>query len=66
MAKLVKPTTWGGAVELALFAAHFQVEIWCWDAKSGVCHKFGEQQGYSTAWLLAYAGMYVVRLTQPL
>lgn len=53
-------------MELALFAAHFQVEIWCWDVKSGVCHKFGEQQGYSTAWLLAYAGMYVVRLTQSL
>lgn len=60
ISKLLKPTTWGGAMELALFASHYQTEIWCWDIKSGVCHRFGEGQHFRMIWVLAYAGMYVV------
>ena len=47
-------------MELALFASHYQTEIWCWDIKSGVCHRFGEGQHFRMIWVLAYAGMYVV------
>lgn len=57
MHKLVQPKTWGGGVELALFAAHFRTEIWCWDVKHGVCHRFGEDGAYPTLWVLSYAGM---------
>lgn len=55
--KLLQPKTWGGGVELALFAAHFRTEIWCWDVKHGVCHRFGEDAAYPTLWVLSYAGM---------
>lgn len=57
MHKLLQPKTWGGGVELALFAAHFRAEIWCWDVKHGVCHRFGEDGAYPTLWILSYAGM---------
>ncbi|KAI3626087.1 hypothetical protein CBS9595_001448 [Malassezia furfur] len=58
MHKLVQPKTWGGGVELALFAAHFRTEIWCWDVKHGVCHRFGEDGAYPTLWVLSYAGIH--------
>ncbi|KAI3627752.1 OTU1 [Malassezia furfur] len=58
MHKLLQPKTWGGGVELALFAAHFRAEIWCWDVKHGVCHRFGEDGAYPTLWILSYAGIH--------
>ncbi|WFD36163.1 ubiquitin-specific protease otu1 [Malassezia cuniculi] len=58
VAKLLKPTTWGGALELAVFSQYFGVEIWCWDVQSGVCHRFGEGNGYATCWMLVYSGIH--------
>lgn len=58
IAKLLRPTTWGGALEIAVFAQTLRVEIWCWDIQSGVCHRFGEGQGFENVWLLAYSGIH--------
>ncbi|WFC93862.1 hypothetical protein MBRA1_000487 [Malassezia brasiliensis] len=41
---LLQPKTWGSGVELALFAAHFRTEIWCWNVKHGVHYDVVEQE----------------------
>lgn len=56
--KLLRPTTWGGAIELSAFSTYFGVEIRCWDVKSGVCNRFGEDRGYSMCWMLVYSGIH--------
>ncbi|RSH88513.1 ubiquitin-specific protease otu1 [Apiotrichum porosum] len=42
IAKIQDKDTWGGAIELAVFAEHFKTEIASFDVKTGRVDKFGE------------------------
>lgn len=53
---ILKPSTWGGAIELAIFSKHFQTEIDSFDVLSGRADKFGEGQ-YDSRCVLVYSGI---------
>ncbi|EJU05170.1 hypothetical protein DACRYDRAFT_46498 [Dacryopinax primogenitus] len=53
-----RPSTWGGAIELALFSAAFGVEIWSWDVESGQLYRFGQGSGWDNRVLLVYSGIH--------
>jgi ubiquitin thioesterase OTU1 len=54
---ILSPKSWGGAVELAVLAAHFSSEIWSLDVQTGRVDQFGEGQGFETFCLLVYSGI---------
>ncbi|KAM0754048.1 OTU-domain-containing protein, partial [Meredithblackwellia eburnea MCA 4105] len=58
-----KPSSWGGAIELALFAHHFKREICSIDVLSGRIDRFGEGEGYDSQVLLVYSGIHYDALT---
>ncbi|GAB0491117.1 hypothetical protein MMPV_002365 [Pyropia vietnamensis] len=55
---IVKADTWGGAIELAVLAAHFQMELASADIQSGRLDVFGEGAGYATRAYLLYDGIH--------
>lgn len=55
---IVKADTWGGAIELAVLAAHFQMELASADIQSGRLDVFGEGAGYPTRAYLLYDGIH--------
>ncbi|KAG7566880.1 hypothetical protein FFLO_01381 [Filobasidium floriforme] len=59
---ILKPSTWGGAIELAIFAKHFKTEIDSFDVLSGRADKFGEGQ-YDSRCLLVYSGIHYDAIT---
>ncbi|KAI9357001.1 hypothetical protein DFJ73DRAFT_213626 [Zopfochytrium polystomum] len=52
------PQSWGGAIELAAFAAARKTEIASVDVATGRCDRFGEGAGYSRAVALLYSGIH--------
>ncbi len=52
-----KPDSWGGAIELAIFSAHFQVEICSIDAQTMRIDRFGQDQ-YKTRCFVMYSGIH--------
>ncbi|GAA5885329.1 hypothetical protein JCM6882_009572 [Rhodosporidiobolus microsporus] len=60
---ILKPTSWGGAIELSIFASHFASEIWSIDVQTGRVDRFGEGNGYETFCLLVYSGIHYDALT---
>ncbi|GAA5868738.1 hypothetical protein JCM1840_004376 [Sporobolomyces johnsonii] len=60
---ILKPSSWGGAIELSIFAQHFASEIWSIDVQTGRVDKFGEGQGFSNFVLLVYSGIHYDALT---
>ncbi|GJN88610.1 hypothetical protein Rhopal_001576-T1 [Rhodotorula paludigena] len=63
VATILKPSSWGGAIELAIFAAHFATEIWSVDVQTGRVDRFGEDAGFDTFVLLVYSGIHYDALT---
>lgn len=57
VATILKPSSWGGAIELAIFAKHFATEIWSADVQTGRVDRFGEDAGFDTFVLLVYSGI---------
>ncbi|KZV97038.1 OTU-domain-containing protein [Exidia glandulosa HHB12029] len=57
IAAMSKPSTWGGAIELAIFADHFQTEITSIDVESGRLDRFGESK-YSNRAIVLYSGIH--------
>ncbi|CAO1634623.1 unnamed protein product [Parajaminaea phylloscopi] len=56
--KILRPNTWGGALELAILAAHFQTELISLDVSSGVVYRFGEGSGYPSCGYLVHSGIH--------
>lgn len=54
---ILKPNSWGGAIELAIFSKHFEIEIDSFDVANGRTDKFGEGQ-YAERVLLMYTGIH--------
>ncbi len=55
---IVKADTWGGAIELAVLAGHFKMELASADIQSGRLDVFGEGAGYATRAYLLYDGIH--------
>ncbi|GAA6004524.1 hypothetical protein JCM10207_000917 [Rhodosporidiobolus poonsookiae] len=60
---ILKPTSWGGAIELSILAAHFSSEIWSLDVQTGRVDRFGEGQSFDTFCLIVYSGIHYDALT---
>ncbi|KAL2919137.1 ubiquitin-specific protease otu1 [Polyrhizophydium stewartii] len=57
MSWIEKPSSWGGAIELAIFADHYRVEIDSIDVATGRMDRFGEGRFTSRAFVL-YSGIH--------
>jgi hypothetical protein len=55
---IVDKDHWGGAIECAVFALLFKLEVVAIDVKSGVPMTFGEGKGYSNRIYLLYDGIH--------
>ncbi|PFH54217.1 hypothetical protein AMATHDRAFT_186029 [Amanita thiersii Skay4041] len=59
IATIKKPTTWGGAIELGILAAHYQTEIASIDVETGRIDKFSPPFGGSAMrCVLIYSGIH--------
>ncbi|GAA5968087.1 hypothetical protein JCM11641_003724 [Rhodosporidiobolus odoratus] len=63
METILKPASWGGAIELSILASHFGTEIWSIDVQSGRVDRFGEGNGYETFCMMVYSGIHYDALT---
>eukprot|EP00931_Biecheleriopsis_adriatica_P104863 TRINITY_DN79480_c0_g1_i1.p1 TRINITY_DN79480_c0_g1~~TRINITY_DN79480_c0_g1_i1.p1 ORF type:complete len:288 (+),score=54.22 TRINITY_DN79480_c0_g1_i1:52-915(+) len=55
---ILKDTSWGGAIELSIFAEHFKCEIAAYDICTTRRDLYGEGQGYSKRCMLIYDGIH--------
>jgi len=60
--KIMQPNTWGGAIELSIFAKHYGTEISSFDVATGRCDRFGEGE-YDSRCLLVYSGIHYDAIT---
>ncbi|WVQ96539.1 hypothetical protein IAU59_003644 [Kwoniella sp. CBS 9459] len=60
--KILKPDTWGGAIELSIFSKHYKTEISSFDVATGRCDRFGQDE-YDSRCLLVYSGIHYDALT---
>ncbi|GAA6057772.1 hypothetical protein JCM3770_006838 [Rhodotorula araucariae] len=60
---ILKRSSWGGAIELAVFAKHFRTEIWSIDVQTGRVDRFGEGAEFETFALIVYSGIHYDSLT---
>ncbi|CBQ71351.1 conserved hypothetical protein [Sporisorium reilianum SRZ2] len=63
VSKILSPTTWGGAIELAILSHHFGVEIDSIDVATGTVHRFGEDMAYENRAIVVYSGIHYDALT---
>ncbi|KAG8805660.1 ubiquitin-specific protease otu1 [Serendipita sp. 399] len=54
---ILKPSTWGGAIELSIFSSHYKTEITSIDIETGRCDRFGEGQ-YTSRVIVLYSGIH--------
>ncbi|KAF8308094.1 OTU-domain-containing protein [Clavulina sp. PMI_390] len=54
---ILKPSAWGGAIELMIFADHYKTEISSFDVESGRCYRFGEGK-YDSRCIVMYSGIH--------
>jgi len=62
--KIMQPNTWGGSIELSIFASNYQCEIAAWDVCSKRSNIFGEGSGYKKRIYLLYDGVHYDVLAQ--
>ncbi|BEI86209.1 hypothetical protein CcaverHIS002_0604960 [Cutaneotrichosporon cavernicola] len=62
IAKILERNTWGGAIELSIFAKHYKTEIASFDVASGRCDRFGEGE-HDQRCLLVYSGIHYDAMT---
>ena len=55
---ILKPNSWGGAIELAIFAKYFQTTIVSLDVSSGRLDRFGYQQYPQSTAFVIYSGIH--------
>ena len=54
---ILSSNSWGGAIELSIFARHYETEIWSIDVKTGRIDRFGEGSGFLNFTLVVYSGI---------
>lgn len=55
---VVKPESWGGAIELAILSEHFQTQIRCLDVQTARTHTFGETASFPRCVYTIYDGIH--------
>lgn len=55
---LLLASTWGGHVELSVFARIYEAIILCWDVVHGLCHVIGNRDKAKVLWILTYSGIH--------
>ena len=55
---LLLASTWGGHVELSVFARIYEAIILCWDVVHGLCHVIGNLDKAKVLWILTYSGIH--------
>ncbi|KAF8587425.1 OTU-domain-containing protein [Ramaria rubella] len=55
---ILSPNSWGGAIELAIFAAHYRAEVSSIDIETGRIDRFGEGSSYTSRAILLYSGIH--------
>jgi len=58
IATILKPLTWGGAIELGILAVHYNTEIASIDVESGRIDRFSPPGGGSMRCILIYSGIH--------
>jgi ubiquitin thioesterase OTU1 len=53
-----KPESWGGGIELAILAKHYQTEIAAFDITTARYQIFGQEAGYRQRVLVIYDGIH--------
>jgi len=54
---ILKPSSWGGAIELSIFATHYKTEISSIDVETGRCDRFGEG-AWDNRCIVMYSGIH--------
>lgn len=55
---ILKPESWGGAIEIAALSSHYGLEIAVVDTQSAVINKFGEDRDYEYRVFLIFDGIH--------
>ncbi|KAH9071195.1 OTU-domain-containing protein [Lactarius deliciosus] len=55
---ILSPNSWGGAIELAILAAHYRTEIASIDVETGRIDRFGDARAEGSRALLVYSGIH--------
>lgn len=71
MTQILKPTTWGGAIEISILSAFFAIELLSLDVQSGRIDVFGtDEQGEKSGGgrsrgIIVYSGIRQSRFSSP-
>jgi len=60
---ILKPQTWGGAIELSIFSEHYGVEVCSIDVETGRVDRFGSDKNYPSFCILLYSGIHYDAVT---
>lgn len=63
ISNITKSSSWGGAIELAIFASYYKTEIISIDVATGRQDQFGQGAGYDRTVFLVYSGIHYDALT---
>ncbi|GAA6061841.1 hypothetical protein JCM10212_000758 [Sporobolomyces blumeae] len=55
---ILSPSSWGGAIELAILSKHHETELWSVDVQTGRIDKFGEGAGFDQVGIVVYSGIH--------
>ncbi|OXU28353.1 hypothetical protein TSAR_008310 [Trichomalopsis sarcophagae] len=55
---ILKPNSWGGAIELSILSKYYGLEIAVVDSSNGIINRFGEDQQYATRVFLMFDGIH--------
>lgn len=55
---ILEEDSWGGAIELSILSAHFELELAVVDAQTGRIDRFGEDRKYPCRGFLLYSGIH--------
>ncbi|XP_054276141.1 ubiquitin thioesterase OTU1-like [Macrosteles quadrilineatus] len=55
---ILKPTSWGGGIELAILSKFYTIEIVVLDTVNGILNRFGEDQSYNYRIFLYFSGIH--------
>lgn len=64
--RMLRPDTWGGAIELGIFSELFEIEICSVDVKTGNIYRYGDDAGYAQRCILVYSNIHYDRIAEVL
>ncbi|KXJ89334.1 hypothetical protein Micbo1qcDRAFT_165386 [Microdochium bolleyi] len=65
-ARMLRPDTWGGAIELGIISEVFELEVCSVDVKTNNVYRYGEGQGYRQRCILVYSNIHYDRIAESL